>query len=741
MTALPSRAPPARASRVALLAVVAALVFAVATPWVLRPWFLADDELPASDLTLGTMEDTDLLLNAWILAWIARAATSSPGEIFAGNIFHPAPNAVAGSENMLAHLPVSAPVWMATKSALAVLKAVFFESFVLSGLAMWAFVYFHTRSFAAALVAGAAFTLAPWRVQNVPHPQYLGIQWIPLALLGVDLWIERRRLAALALLAASLALQALASLYLGYFAFLLVPVYALVRLADVREERGRAALGLLAGGAAGALAAAPVAIPYWMARAQGMIPAYEVAAWGDWSFKPWWYVGAPFLHRAGAVVLAIVALDLVIRAVRRVRGAQVLETWRCERALWIVAAIAAILSAGPSLRLPGGLSIPTPYTLLAEIVPGFAVVRGPGRFFMIVLVCLCAIAGLAFARWSAGWTAKRATAAALAAVVACALVAAPRPARTMSAQLGTSTPDVYDWLRDHAGNDAVLELPAAATDHDVVGNRRNAAYMLASTQHWRPILNGVTGHNPPIARFYNAITRRLPDPEALGLLVDVVDVRWIVLHRDALLPHEQALWKNVDAEGLAPVAQIGEAEVFRVTRPPERDWRKALLAAMTGPQEKTFDGISTAPLGEACRAARILSVDAPEVIAMVPVPLPVAVELENESECRWPTLGVHARGLVGLTYRWTDPDGQPFVYPPAPFSPFVATVEPKEKVRDTLVVVPPSGRDGLWRLEVELVQWGEAAPLASRTVSVEVRSFRDEAPSGPDPYPEPPAPS
>src|SRR6185436_10684914 len=99
---------------------------------------------------------------------------------------------IAGSENMLAHLPVTAPVYQATESALAVLKAVLLESFVLSGLAMWAFVYFHTRSFAAALAAGAVFTLAPWRVQNVPHPQYLGIQYVPLALLGVDVWLERR---------------------------------------------------------------------------------------------------------------------------------------------------------------------------------------------------------------------------------------------------------------------------------------------------------------------------------------------------------------------------------------------------------------------------------------------------------------------------------------------------------------------------------------------------------------------
>ena len=72
-------------------------------------------------------------------------------------------------------------------NALVVFKTMVFESFLLSGLAMWAWVFFHTRSFAAALLAGAAFTFAPWRMHNLPHPQYLGFQYLPLALLGVDL--------------------------------------------------------------------------------------------------------------------------------------------------------------------------------------------------------------------------------------------------------------------------------------------------------------------------------------------------------------------------------------------------------------------------------------------------------------------------------------------------------------------------------------------------------------------------
>src|SRR5205814_934677 len=249
------RDPRAAAGRVrgARGALAATLFFAAATPWVLRPWFTARDALPRAEGPMGGMLDADLSLNVWILGWTAHAILTDPAHLFDGNIYYPAPNTIAGSENMLAHLPVTVPALAATGNVLVALKAMALESFVLAGLAMFLLVHHHTRDAGAALLAGAAYTFAPWRVHTLPQPQYLGAQYLPLALLAVDCWLERRRVRALAGLAAALALQALACLYLGYFAFVAVPVYALVRLARAPAEKARAAAGLAAGFAAGAL--------------------------------------------------------------------------------------------------------------------------------------------------------------------------------------------------------------------------------------------------------------------------------------------------------------------------------------------------------------------------------------------------------------------------------------------------------------------------------------------------------
>jgi len=104
-------------------AVGAAAVYAAAVPWAFRPWFLAANSLPQVVGDLAALQIADLHLNLWILAWLAHAAVAAPAHLFDGNVFHPATNVITGSENMLAHLPVTVPVLLATGDAAAVLKA------------------------------------------------------------------------------------------------------------------------------------------------------------------------------------------------------------------------------------------------------------------------------------------------------------------------------------------------------------------------------------------------------------------------------------------------------------------------------------------------------------------------------------------------------------------------------------------------------------------------------------------
>jgi len=711
-------------------ALLAAALYALATPWVLRPWFLASDLFPHVPGAVGYMLDADLYLNVWIVGWIAHAALTDPSQLYDGNIFHPAPNTIAGSENMLAHLPVTAPALALTGNALVALKALVFESFVLSGVAMFLYVRHHTRSFPAALLAGAAYTFTPVRTTSIPQPQYLGIQYLPAALLCVDLWLERRRVGWLAGLAAATALQAASCVYVGFFTLVVVPVYAAVRLVAVRERRASAAAGVAGALAAGVAALVPLALPYLRARADGVIPRWDAGIIRHFSWQPWEYASRTFVERAGAVPLLLVMADAAARTVARLRG-RVREGagWASpERALWAVAATGVVLSAGPTLVLPGGLELPLPYRALYELVPGFSSIRVPIRFSIVVAAALAALAGFALARWTRALRPAARAALGGALALACVVLAAPRPVPVMAAGLGAHAPDVHRWLAASDEPGSVLELPANMADDDVVGNVRNGQSMVASTVHWRPLVNGYTAYPPPVASLYAAAVRELPRPDALRLLADLADLRFVVVHRDRMTGEERAPWDGAMPPGLELVQRFGRTDLYRVVRedaPPPRD---AALAAAGARSEVSLEGTPLAPLAPACRAARVVSADVPAHLWTVPLPRRVPVRFANESPCPWPALGVRPDGLVGLAYRWIDPYGAP--RPRGPVSRLLHDVPPGATVDSTLMVAPPPGGRGAWRLEVLLVQHGLGEPLASATFDVELRPPRDRPEAG-----------
>jgi hypothetical protein len=606
------------------------------------------------------------------------------------------------------------------------LKAYLLECFAFAGLGMFLFVRHHTRSATAALVGGALFTFTAFRVQTIPQPQYLGIAFLPLALLFVDLWVERRRRWHLLALTAAVTLQALSCVYIGFFTFVTVPVYAAVRILGARPHRPIAAgVGVLASIGFAGLALLPLALPYARGRAEGVIPAHELTWIRNFSWSPADYVSGAFVERAGALTIAIVLLDLIVRAIARASGAR-LRTWGAEKALWAVGAVALLLSAGPVIVLPGGLEIPSPYRVLYDLVPGFSSLRTPLRFSLIVAAALAALAGFACARLAERLARPARLPAAIALTLAAAFAAAPRPAEVMAAGLGGDASETYRWLARHKAPGTIVEVPAAAIEDDVIGNHRNGRYMVASTVHWRPLVNGYTAYPPPLASLLAAAIRELPSSEALATLVDTSDLRWVVLHRDALTAREAARWPEEERiPGLVRVARFGRTDVYDVRVARTREWRDQIRDRALTPASDTLEGTSTAPLPEECRKGRILSADLPGRLLQIPLPLRVPIRFENGSTCTWPALGVRPEGLVGLTYRWTSPAG--VVGRTERVSRLLRDVPPGATVDTAMMITPPGGELGVWRIDLLLEQAGLTEPLAQATRTIVVVAPREAA--------------
>jgi hypothetical protein len=533
--------------------------------------------------------------------------------------------------------------------------------------------------------------MSPFRLGHAGILPMAGTQYLPLIVLAA----ERTANAAVparwaALLGALLVVQALHSYYLAYAAFVMTGV--LLAVAFAGDPRARARWSWLVGAAGtAALVVVLVSLPYFAARGGGSDapnPAFVQLA----SARPG-KTGAPAM-----ALVALAALPLWRRATTgRVHGIWVL-------ALACAAVACHLLALGPMIAL-GAITIPGPFALAAELVPGWQLVRAPVRLGAPAVVGACALAGLALAG-ALDLVGRRRHAAAMAVGVFAVVVVAVtvrRPLVVAVAETPAMIPGVYRWLAT-APRGAVVEIPFHPFRLADRGRAVEARRTYRSVVHWQPLLGGYSGYTPPTYAAVAALAQALPDPFAARMLQRVAGLRWIVLHRDELAPPERRAWAAARA-GYRPVARFGRAVVL-VPRTAERP---DLLAAFLADGLATPLGTPRAPLAAADRRGR-LAFATPPPRAPWWRPVSLVLEVRNAGRAVWPGLGATARGLVTVGYRWVDAAGAAAERTDAGRLPWDLAAGARLAVH-AIVEPPPRGMRPV-RLEIGLVQdgrWFEGA--------------------------------
>lgn len=446
----------------------------------------------------GPVDRVDGRLNAWILAWDASALLHRPLAVFQAPIFHPLPDSLAFTENLLLPAALMTPLTLVGGPMLAY-NLLLFASAILSGIGTQLLVRRVTADRLAAFVAGAAFAVGGHRWVRMAH-LHVELTWLlPFALLALDRFWERRELGRALVLGVVLALQGWSSVYVGAMTATVVAVGATLMLPLLRPvEIARLGAGL----ALAALLLAPVARPYLRMRAfEGM--EFTLRDQAVYATTPESYAaGAGRIyaeltrrHLDGARVrdplfpgLALLVLGL----------AGVAAAPRRYRLVGLSAALVAVwISLGPETAA---------YRFLHDHVVFFHGIRALGRFSLVAILALSVFAGLALAGCR-----RRLVWAALAALV---VESANVPARH-----GIWEPPTVaaHWLAGRPG--AVAYLPLGQDD---------TRAMLQSTAHFRPLVNGDSGFVP---RAYARATELLSGPgvSADGLrLLRALDVRDVV---------------------------------------------------------------------------------------------------------------------------------------------------------------------------------------------------------------------
>ncbi|MBI4476514.1 MAG: hypothetical protein HY654_05030 [Acidobacteria bacterium] len=514
---------------------------------------------------VGRIDTGDGQVSIWNVAWVARALIERPARLFDANIFHPTRGTLAFSEANLAAGAIAVPVYWLTRNPIAAHNSAMAMAFVLAAISMYALARHLTGNRIAAAFAGIAFAFCPFMYARTAHIQLVMTAGLPFSLLMLHRFVEQRTAGRAAWLGTGLASQALACGYYGIFAGLAVSLAVVFYAISRRLWRDwQYAAGLAGAATLATLLMLPIFTQYQSLRSTtgfGRTLEEAVPYSADWRS---YLASSTYAHKwmlpllggwndvlfPGVLVLAL-GLAAFIMIPRDARANRARET------MWLYVLLGAAAfwcSLGPTAGL---------YTVLYEVIPLFAWLRAPARMGIVVTLALAVLAALTIARLLERPPRTRAPlSAAMLLLLVAELVAMPLPFRQVPPPA-----EAYRILA-RLPRGAVVELPFYWQRIDFY---RHARYMLTSTYHWQPLVNGYSDYIPPDFRAMVVAISSFPTRESFNLLRPR-GVRYAVFHlhhydtrsREKLLERLEAY-----REFLAPLWQQGPIWLYEVVAWPE----------------------------------------------------------------------------------------------------------------------------------------------------------------------------
>jgi hypothetical protein len=501
---------------------------------------------------LSRNNNADTILNEWTVAWVAHQIVRDPVHLFDANIFYPDRRTLAMSENLIAPALMGAPLLWLGASPVLTYNLLLMLGFALTGWTTFIVVSKWTGDRLAGLVAGSLLAFNAHSLTRLPHLQAIHAEFIPLAIYALDGLVRQRRVRDAWLLALWFVLNGMTSIYLMVFLIVCLTAALAVRteIWSSRDTLKAVTSRLALAGAIASIALLPVLLPYYRIHTeQGLVRpldevAYYSAGWRDYLLtggRLHWSLWAHRIGDATALFPGVTALALGVLTL--VTGI----AWRDRRARMCLAIGVAgvLLSFGPAM--PG-------YATLYETFPPMQALRASARFGWLALLSLALLAGFAVAHLNARWAARRPLAVAVSLVI---LILVNLEA--LRAPVGYTPfdriPDTYTRLAAEPPG-AVIELPIFSPLHFA----RNAGYLLNSTAHWKPLVNGYSGFVAPQYGERAGRFAAFPKPEALAALRSA-GVRYAVVHQRGA---EHAFAEAMQSPGVALLWEEEGIRVFRI---------------------------------------------------------------------------------------------------------------------------------------------------------------------------------
>ena len=487
---------------------------------------------------LSVVNSTDMQEMMWRLLWGIHALAADPAGFLNANQFYPDEGTYTNMDYVYGLSVLALPLRALTKNPLLIFNLTAMLSVWISALGAYLLAADLTRDRRAAVVAAAVFAFNPIHLERLGQLNILSVHWMPFVLLAAHRLWQSPDVRRTAMLVGALFLAIITSGHQAVLASAALGYAIVVLVARDWRRSVRPAVGsLVAVGVAGLLFL-PLGRPYVeapsiqnrsstqnQARALreverqsppplALVHMDSVAHdWARSALDP----NDPLVKKPFPVLFpGFVACGMAAL------GALVLLGRREDRHLLVLygglTAVGFVLSLGTNV--PG-------YGLLFEWLAPLRMIRAPSRFSLVGLLGLAVLSAFAI-RWLLQRTTGRRRRVAVAVVPLACLLHLAETAKPVGAEPYHyhPPPPVYQWIAEQPGEFAVVELPS---DRSL-----NTFYLVYSTYHWKPLVNGFDGSF--ITAYHHRmlfdVLSEFPEPRAVRELSQIQGLRYIVVHTD-----------------------------------------------------------------------------------------------------------------------------------------------------------------------------------------------------------------
>lgn len=502
-------------------------------------------------------ENGDSYLLIWISSWEAHWLSTQSTPLFDGNIFYPEANTLALSELVTPDLVIFAPVLALTHNPLIAYNFTLVLTFPLSAISMLVLVFYLTRRFPAAFVAGFIFGFTPIRLSHLHHLQLLSLMWLPCIFVMFDRWLKYTLWRDALATAGFFVAQYLTTVYVGLYLVPVLLVYFITHII-VTKDRWRGRL-IFQASVASALGVATLAF---------FLQHYR-AVHQEWNIHPEETLKIFFSSDLWRNLLAIFPTNVLYGKLLHPLSSPPYErfyftgflavllavlAWgfrrdRIVKVFFVLSITCYLMALGPFLQISGQVTkIPLPYKWLIDPLPGFSMLRVPARAGLILIATMTVLAAYGWIHlfeWIQSKLKSRGmmlteTSFCVVSVLLLGLEFLSIPIPLLSEVSGNHIPPVYHFLKNYPEPGGVLEIPVVF--HEDGGEPTVRAYTYFSAYHFKPIVIGYSGYFPPPFYELVATARRLPAQQSLDTF-EAIGVRTIVLHARQISSQENQAWE------------------------------------------------------------------------------------------------------------------------------------------------------------------------------------------------------